>query len=218
MGCLVRDAAGQLYGLTNNHVSGGCGYADPDFPVVAPGLIDLKSGGFDPFTIGHHARVSPWVSGTPENADVTGNLDVAIFKIKNEASVTSMQHSLYDTPTVLLEQKENIVVEKVGRTTGHTRGKVVAKSVGCEPVWMQVSGFKGRIYFTDLMVVQGLSGTAFSGPGDSGSLVCFRPLQGEPKAFGLLFAGSQDQSLSFVLPIKKVLDFFGVTLVGQHNT
>ena len=66
-------------------------------------------------------------------------------------------------------------------------------------------------------IVQGLNNSAFSGPGDSGSLVCFRPNLGEHKALGLLFAGTQDQSLSFVLPIQKVLDFFGVTLVSQHN-
>jgi hypothetical protein len=83
LGALVKGQDGALYGLTNCHVTGGCGYSDPNLPVVAPGLIDVRPGGHDPFTLGHHHSVTPWVSGSPDNADVSGNLDAALFKIKD---------------------------------------------------------------------------------------------------------------------------------------
>jgi hypothetical protein len=216
LGALVKDADGHLYGLTNNHVTGGCGYSQTNIPVVAPGLLDVRPAGHDPFTIGHHYKVSPWVSGSPENVSVTDNLDAAVFRIKDSGQVTSMQRSHYDTPAGVKDPVVGIAVEKVGRTTGWTKGVVVAKSVGFEPVNMQVPDFRGMIYFADVYVVKGTMGP-FADAGDSGSLVCFRPANAKPAAFGLVFAVSGDKTLTFVVPIRKVLDVFGVTLVTGHN-
>ena len=83
LGCLVKDASGVLYGLTNNHVTGGCSYSEPELPVVAPGPADVVAGGFDPFTIGHHHKVLQLSVGSPDNVDVSDNLDAALFKIKD---------------------------------------------------------------------------------------------------------------------------------------
>jgi len=42
LGCLVRDAAGTIYGLSNNHVSGACSYAPTGLPILAPGVLDIS--------------------------------------------------------------------------------------------------------------------------------------------------------------------------------
>lgn len=51
--------------------------------------------------------------------------DSGLFKIRDEAAVSSMQGDVYDTPTEVRALTDDMAVEKVGRTTGHTTGKVV---------------------------------------------------------------------------------------------
>jgi hypothetical protein len=73
-------------------------------------------------------------------------------------------------------------VEKVGRTTGHTRGRVSAVEV--DGVVVQYDG--GVRSFDDQIEIEGLTG-AFSDGGDSGSVI-WRSADRAP--LGLLFAGS----------------------------
>ena len=47
LGCLVRDDGGNIFGLSNNHVTGGSNYSVPGIPIVAPGMIDVSAGGED---------------------------------------------------------------------------------------------------------------------------------------------------------------------------
>lgn len=217
LGCLVRDSAGVLYGLTNNHVSGGCGYSEVNVPIVAPGLIDVRPGSHDPFTLGHHAVVAPWITGIPDNIDATGNIDAAMFRIRNEDAVSSMQRATYDTPTVVASPTTGMVIRKAGRSTGITTGTILGQSVGFEPVSMEVQQFRGTVYFHEVLVAQGNLGQPFSDRGDSGSLVVTTTAEGETLAVGLVYAGSADRSLSFIIPMQRILDAFGVTLVSGHN-
>lgn len=217
LGALVQDAAGEIFALTNNHVSGGCSYTDVHFPIVAPGLLDVRPGGHDPFTLGHHASVAPWTSGIPDNVDVSANIDAAIFRLKDDDAISSMQRTAFDTPTTTTAPVPGMAVRKIGRTTGDTSGQIIAQAVGFVPVMMEVPQFKGIIYFDNVYIVQGNGGQPFSDRGDSGSLVVHTDASGAMHAVGLLFAGSNDQQLTFILPIDKVLDHFKVTLLGGHN-
>ncbi len=217
LGALVRNPAGDMFALTNNHVSGGCSYTDFNFPIVAPGLIDVRAGGHDPFTLGHHASVAPWAAGIPDNVDVTANIDAAIFRLKHPDSVSSMQRAAFDTPGTTLAPSPGMAVRKVGRTTGDTHGMIVGQAVGFIPVLMETPQFRGIIFFDNAYLVQGAGGFPFSDRGDSGSLVTHKDAAGNVHAVGLLFAGSGDQQLTFILPIDKVLTHFGVTLVTGHN-
>ncbi|WP_428968813.1 hypothetical protein ACQR50_14230 [Sphingomonas sp. Xoc002] len=217
LGALVKDEKGEIFALTNNHVSGGCSYTDVSFPIMAPGLLDVRPNGHDPFTVGHHASVAPWTSGIPDNVDVTENLDAAIFKLKGHDVLSSMQRSAYDTPTVTVPPVPGMNVRKIGRTTGDTKGTIVAQAVGFVPVAMETPLFRGIIYFDNVFAIQGALGQPFSDRGDSGSLIVHEDGAGERSAVGLLFAGSGDQQLTFMLPIDKVLSHFKVTLVGGHN-
>lgn len=217
LGCLVRNANGDLFGLTNNHVTGGCGYSEINVPIVAPGLIDVRPGGHDPFTLGHHAVVAPWITGIPDNIDATGNIDAAMFRIRDLAAISSMQRGAYDTPIQIAAPATNLAVRKVGRTTGLTNGRIVGRTVGFEPVAMQVQQFNGIVYFHDVLVAQGLGLQPFADRGDSGSLVVTTDADGVDRAVGLVYAVSADKTMTFIIPIERILNAFQVTLVGGHN-
>ena len=74
-------------------------------------------------------------------------------------------------------------MEKIGRTTGHTRGRVTAFELDNVVVAYDTGNFR----FDDQIEVEGADDAAFSQGGDSGSLVVLRERAGR---VGLLFAGS----------------------------
>lgn len=216
LGCLVQDGAGDLYGLTNNHVSGLCNYALVGEKILAPGHLDIEANGIDPFTIGYHSRALPMVSGVPDNVDVSNNSDAALIRIANPNAVTSKQGSIYDTPNTAAPIQSGQQVEKIGRTTGHTTGHILAQVVGPFPVTYQTPSVGNQIaYFEPVFIVQG-GAEAFSQPGDSGSLVV-ATIDGVRKAVGVVFAGDT-QGLSYVLPLEPILTMLNVSLVSGHNS
>lgn len=214
MGALVRNANGTLFGLTNNHVTGACGYTEEEMPVLAPGPMDVRLNTPDPFTIGYHAFLHPLASGTPANYDVSGNIDAALFSIRDEALVSSMQREFFDTPPNVVAPRGGMLVEKVGRTTGRTTGTVVAKSVGYERVQIDLPDHevRGVYYFKNVWAIQSGASQPFAAPGDSGSLVVCREPGEPPVAIGLLFACSKQ--FTFICPLQEILDFFKVSIVS----
>jgi hypothetical protein len=221
MGALVKDPDGVLYGLTNNHVTGGCNYAPKQMPIVAPGVFDVTPLGFDPTTLGYHERSIPLSAGIPGTADVGNNVDAAIFKIRDEATVTSLQGSWYDTPDQTLDIEPNMEVEKVGRTTGHTTGVVIARAHEPLGIKYAVQGvdyeFSGEVYFDPVFIIQGKA-QVFSEEGDSGSLITVVQ-NGVRYAVGILIGGARGQGVdyTFVLPIRSVLNKLGVSLVSGYK-
>ncbi|MBX5460987.1 MAG: hypothetical protein IRZ28_07855 [Steroidobacteraceae bacterium] len=221
LGALVKDPDGVLYGLTNNHITGGCNYAPKQMPILAPGVLDVTPLGFDPTTLGYHERSIPLSTGIPGTADVSNNLDAAIFKIRDEATVTSLQGAWYDTPNHISDIEPDMEVEKVGRTTGHTTGVVIAQAHGPLGIKYAVQGvdyeFSGDVYFDPVFIIQGKA-QVFSDHGDSGSLIT-AVKDGVRHAVGILIGGARGQGVdyTFVLPIRSVLDKLGVSLVSGHN-
>lgn len=224
LGALVRDAGGVLYGLSNNHVTGGCNHAANQMPILAPGVLDVSPMGFDPITIGYHERGLDMVPGIPGAVPVHKNLDAALFKIKDQDRVSSMQGSSYDTPSSARAIKANMSVEKVGRTTSHTKGTVRGQAQSAVAIHYGLTGvgysFKSQVYFEPVFVVEGI-GEVFSEEGDSGSLVTSVDGAGERHAVGLIvggFKGAVGTGYSLVLPIESILNALGVELVAGHNT
>ncbi len=215
LGAIVRDAQGRLFGLTNNHVTGTMGYTDPSMPILAPGPLDVRAGGHDPFTIGHHLKAHPLQSGSPDNYDVTGNLDAALFSLADPMRLSTMQGSFYDTPILVGVPEGEMEVEKVGRTTGHTHGIIKAETVGYERVHVDIKSeahLKADYYFKNVWAVVALPGEPFAEKGDSGALVVNRSQGQPPRAIGIVFAASP--GMTYICPIKDILDYFQVTLVG----
>jgi hypothetical protein len=222
-GCLVRNANGDIFGLSNNHVSGSCSHAGLGLPILAPGICDIVPGCKRPFTIGFHERSLPMIAGTPDNVDVSKNNDAAIFRIADASEITSFQGEAYDTPAQADDIKSGQIVEKVGRTTGHTKGTVLGEMNGpvAIPYQAQIYGFSGRVFFQSLFVVTGM-GELFSTSGDSGSLVTTIDGAGQRVAVGLLVGSIQDGTASggsnaLILPLKHLINEMGVNLVFGHN-
>lgn len=222
LGCLVTDGQGKMYGLSNNHVTGSCNYAEPGLPILAPGPLDVVAQGLDPFTIGHHTRLKPMVMGLPENVDVRENTDAAIFLVKDKDRVSTSQRGAHDTPVKVRAIEPNMAVEKAGRTTGMTKGYVRAQSIGPQDVYYAIStlDLKAVIYFEPIYVIEAVGDAPFADLGDSGSLVTYVDGNGTRHAVGILVAVSTEstgQNLAYALPIVPILDYFGVRLLAGHN-
>lgn len=223
LGCLVSDKQGVMYGLTNNHVTGGCSHSPVGLPILAPGVIDVGVGQVNPFTLGHHYKVLEYVTGSIDNANVLNNSDAALFKIQDSNKVTSYQWDRYDTPKTAIDPEEKMVVEKVGRTTGHTKGKIVGRTL--MPILVTATAgnysFKAKVSFFNIFIIHGTI-DVFSAGGDSGSLVTTINSDGSRSGVGLIFAGGGDSlapggQMSLMLPLKPILDKFNVDLVSDHN-
>jgi hypothetical protein len=122
LGALVRNEAGELFGLTNNHVTGGCNNTRRGLPILAPGVMDVMAHTRSPFTIGTHDSVLTLRQGEPTTINHKENTDAALVKILDQDAVSSMQGTLYDTPSDYVNPEADMEVEKVGRTTGARRG------------------------------------------------------------------------------------------------
>jgi hypothetical protein len=223
MGCLVRDANGVLYGLSNNHVTGGCSHAPSGLPILAPGVLDVAPLGHDPFTIGYHERALDMVVGTPDNTNPSSNSDAAIFKIVDENRVSSFQGDAHDTPASCLAITAGMKVEKFGRTTALTSGIVVGQYYGSTAILyhMEIHNFKGRVFFDPVFAVKGHGG-AFADAGDSGALVTTVDGAGQRHAVGIVVGGMVDKNapggiLTFVLPIDPILQKLAVALISGHQ-
>jgi hypothetical protein len=219
LGCLVRDrTGGQLYGLSANHVTGGSNYAAPGLPIVAPGSLDVTAGGADPTTLGHHSDAYPFIDGLPDAVEADENLDAAIFTIADPNIVTSMQRAEYDTPSDCVPLAVGMRVTKVGRTTGKTNGTVVSELFDFEPIYyeLDIIGGKKVVYFKSLFTILGDT-QPFSHAGDSGSLIVTTTDEGVKKAVGIVVA-ADDNASTFALSVDRILAYFDVELVGDHNT
>ncbi|VVP25156.1 hypothetical protein PS876_04040 [Pseudomonas fluorescens] len=224
LGALVRLPDGLIYGLTNNHVSALCSHVAPETPILAPGVVDVGPGGIAPFTLGFHTRALEMRVGSLGNVDIATNLDAAVFRINNPIQVSSMQGEAFDTPLAVLDPVEGMRVEKVGRTTRHTKGLIVGRELRPLNVAYQAQsyGFNGVIRFANVFTIHGHN-SEFSMSGDSGSLVVAVDDMGRPLgAVGLIFAGGPDSSApggakSSMLPLRPILEALNATLVGGHN-
>jgi len=227
IGALLKDAAGDLYGLSCNHVTGGCSNARLLAPIVAPGIMDVGPGAPDPRTIGHHHRSLPFLQGDPSAIRAyKNNSDTAVFKILHPDQLTSWQGHAYDTPTVIEDPEEDAPVEKVGRSTHHTKGIIESQLVG--PLRMDYNAtiyhsaeenivFRGSVFFDPVFIVRGSGGT-FSIEGDSGALVVRREegSNAPEAAVGLVIGGRGDQE-TYIIPLKPALDALKMSLVSAHG-
>jgi hypothetical protein len=225
LGCLVQDADGELYGLSNHHVIADCGQALPGTPILAPGVLDVAAGTLPPFTIGFHARVPPIIVGSPALVDVTGNVDAALFRVAEPARVSSWQGSHHDTPGEVLAPFEEMAVQKVGRTTGLTEGVVESYIFDPVPVVYDIKvhfsaveeeTFRATIHYAGLFLVRG-SGGPFAQPGDSGALVTAVVAEGRRAAVGLVLGGTGADTC-YIMPLAPILRTFGVELVTNHGS
>ncbi|WP_116947131.1 chymotrypsin family serine protease [Jiangella endophytica] len=200
IGAFVTDESGALLVLSNNHVLADSDRGAAGDIVVQPGVADGGTAAGDRIGV---------LDGVVALDPVAPNLvDAATARLDDGIEVSAEYPAGALAGWVAVT--DDIEVEKAGRTTGVTRGRVSAIEID----GISVQYPAGVMDFDDQIEVTGAGSTDFSAGGDSGSLV-YRPDTRE--AVGLLFAGSDTggpngQGLTYCNPIGVVLDRLGVHL------
>ncbi len=203
--------AGDLHLLSNSHVLALSGAARPGDPTLQPGVAD---GGRDP-----QDRVAALTDFVPLSADAVNTVDAALSVLDD--GVTADLRDLPGGPLAgaLAEGPENLpadlLVEKSGRTTGYTRGRVSALELDGLRIGYEIGQQLSEITFDDQIEVEGLDDAPFSRGGDSGSLILTSTGR---LGYALLFAGSETggpggHGLTYGNPFAAVLAQLGLTLV-----
>lgn len=222
IGCRVTD--GTVYALSNKHVYAPDG-ANIDDDVLQPGALD--GGGTDPKrddvigTLADFEEILFYDPDKPPDPVPTNTIDAAIAEIiidideETAVEIPRVDNATpsdgYETPksttaTAYIGQK----VQKYGRTTGLTKGRVYAinATVNVDYGASGIARFVGQIM---------ISPGGFSAGGDSGSLVVLdgkgRNRADDRRPVGLLFAGNP--LYTFANPIDLVLTRFGVIVDGE---
>ena len=210
IGCRVKDASGNVYALSNNHVYANSNKAAIGDNVLQPGPYD---GGQDPEdAIGTLAVFEPIEFNGPNNT-----IDAAIARSTiGEVGYATPSDGGYGTPnTTPVDAKIGQLVQKYGRTTGRTQGQVSEINVTVDVCYKMAGPFRCKelARFVDQIAI---TPGSFSDGGDSGSLIVTD--DGNNNPVGLLFAGSDTRTIANRIDL--VLDRFNVTIddgSGQGN-
>lgn len=202
IGCRVKDALGNVYALSNNHIYANQNRAVIGDAVVQPGAYD---GGVRPAdTIGTLFDYEPIVFSTSANNAIDAAIAVSTPELLGNAT-PSDGYGLPKSTTAAVSLGAKVM--KYGRTTGETSGMVKGINVIVNVQYDvgNVARFVGQIL---------IGGGSFSGGGDSGSLVVLSAKgANDRKPVGLLFAGGSHFALAN--PIDTVLTRFDVTIDGE---
>jgi hypothetical protein len=219
IGARVRDALGNVYALSNNHVYADQNRADLGDPALQPGPFD---GGQSPAD-----QIGTLDSFVPIDFTFSGyNLMDAAIALSSTADLgNATPADGYGTPGLTIYGDAdadgyfddtadllNLAVQKYGRTTGLTHGTITEVNVFVEVCYevFYIWCIKSAYMYDQL----GIAGVGFSGGGDSGSLIITDDAQKNP--VGLLFAGGSDRT--FANRIDLVLNAFGVTIDAAPAT
>jgi hypothetical protein len=200
IGAFVVDDSGAVLVLSNNHVLADSDRGAAGDVVLQPGVADGGTAAGDRIGV---------LDGAVALDEVAPNLvDAATARLDDGVELSADYPSGALTGWVAVT--DDIAVEKAGRTTGVTQGRVSAIEID----GISVQYPSGVLDFDDQIEVTGTGSSGFSAGGDSGSLV-YRPDTRE--AIGLLFAGSDTggpngQGLTYCNPIGTVLERLGVRL------
>src|SRR6185295_8878742 len=106
-------------------------------------------------------------------------VDAAIAKVSNPALVSPAIIAI-GAPTGVVDAAIDMIVQKVGRTTAYTAGRITSVNTD-----VNVGYDRGTLTFKNQILITGLNAQPFSAAGDSGSLIVERSTA---RAIGLLFA------------------------------
>jgi hypothetical protein len=199
IGVRVKNPAGKLFLLSNNHVFANTNNAAIGDNILQPGPFD---GGVNPAdAIGTLNTFVPitFCAGTLCAAN---KMDAALVSTTAALSGNATPCDGYGTPSKSVATAiANLGVKKYGRTTGLTSGVIGAVNVTIDVGYAAgVARFTGQVY---------IATPNFIGPGDSGSLIV---TESGNKPVALVFAGTS--TAAFATPINDVLKKFNVTVDG----
>lgn len=204
LGVFVREReGGALRILSNNHVLANENRGKEGDAILQPGRLD---GGTDPDDVvgqlAKFVKLKKFGINFHDCALATINegLRISRTNLPGAGKLAGLGDEFLD---------EGTLVEKIGRTTGHTRGRVTAFELD-----ELIVGFDmGNVRFDNQVEIESADSGPFSQGGDSGSLI----FDEERRAVALLFAGSDQggangQGLTYANPLRGVLAELGVDL------
>lgn len=192
-GAVVKKS-GKLCALSNSHVLANSGRGAKGDTIIYPGAVDGGVPSAD--KVGTLADFVKFASG----AGFDNRVDCAIAEL-NAAALAKLDKTIRELgikPSGMVKPKRDMEVEKVGRTSGHTTGRIVDINFRTR---LNYGVGVGLVGFLDQVLC-----TRYTDPGDSGALVLQK---GTNKAVGLHFAGSSGGSV--FNPIADVLASLGVS-------
>jgi hypothetical protein len=226
IGARVTDGE-HVYLLSNNHVLAQENAAPLGTDVVQPGPADTDCTIHEDDVVGdlstfETVAVGPDPldpvteppagggpsSGEPAPAPAENLIDAALALTSDSVLGNATPPDGYGLPvseTITAEAALNQNVQKYGRTTGLTKGKVI----GINGV-LEVSYAGGLARFVDQLIV--MSPEPFLASGDSGALLVTDPGR---RPAGLLFASNSAGNVALANEIDHVLDAFGVRIDGE---
>ena len=194
LGCVVEDrTTGRPLMLSNNHVLANSNHAKPGDAVLQPGAAD--GGKLPQDQIGALDR---WVEITFTRRPNT--VDGAVARPVDEHTLTSRIIG-NGSPNGTARATRGLVVQKTGRTTEFTMGKVRDVSATVKVNY----GGKTAVFENQILT------SAMSQGGDSGSLITDQ----RHRAVGLLFAGSE--VVTIANPIPAVFESLDVRLPTKRQ-
>jgi hypothetical protein len=214
LGAMVVNRTGRRFILSNNHILARTNQAWPGEAIIHPGLVDQ-----DPVcTADRGDRVANFASFVPISFEpgAVNDVDAAIAAVRDP----TISAAILDIGTVgseILQATPNLQVQKSGRTSGLTFGRVAAVDVSVDVGFRKTCGSPTILVarFVGQVRIIGDSGL-FTAGGDSGALVVEVREDGlPPRAVGLHFAGGGGSS--FANPIGRVLGCLGVGLPGGNG-
>jgi hypothetical protein len=206
LGCFVeRDS--EVRALSANHVLANENEAQRGDPILQPAR---KDGGRPRSDI-----VGTFDHGPSLTRDEVNDVDCALAVVEpaflpdDLGSVAGL-----GAITGLATQfpDENEAVEKIGRTTGHTLGRITS----FELTPLRLGYRSGDFVFDKLMEIEGAATAPFSRPGDSGAVIF---TSRERKGRGLLVGGTaaggaNGKGLTYASSLSTVLERLGATLLA----
>jgi len=202
IGARVTDGI-RIFALSNNHVFANSNGGREGDNFLQPGVAD---GGRNPDdALGTLFDFEP-IQFCGGIACPPNKMDAALALTTSDDLGTETPEDGYGSPrSETFEATLGMRVQKYGRTTGHTLGRVTGINATID-----VSYRTGRARFEGQIMI---SGDGFSTGGDSGSLIVSKGLlAADRRPVGLLFAGSASNTIAN--PIDLVLDRFGVRVDG----
>jgi len=192
LGSLLHAGTTQ-YILSNNHVLARQDQAVPGEDISQPGLVD------------NNCRPATIVADFTRAVKLGNNVDCAIAQLRpGTMDSTGDIQGIGTISSVIKAPSVGLAVEKSGRTTGTTSGKIgsIHTSVNVQYQIRCGQGKKYIISYTNQVVI---NGSSFSAGGDSGSLIVTNNSCHQPVA--LLFAGSSSTTIGN--PIGEVISKLG---------
>ncbi len=194
----------RVFALSNNHVFAANNAGRAGDNLLQPGVVD---GGRDPDdAFGTLYDYEP-IRFCGRLGCEPNSIDAAVALTSEDDLGASTPEGGYGSPRSWTQEAElGLDVQKYGRTTGHTVGRVSGINATIDVGYrVGTARFEGQIV---------ISGGGFSAGGDSGSLIVTRgTLMADRRPVGLLFAGTPTTTIAN--PIDAVLDRFGIRIDGD---